>query len=310
MLGICEVCGDQLKQVGPAWAHPGRECPRCGDFYLDTISDGLREKIEFFGSKDKEQMVRLSGWIREQNAAGVAPTLTRGLIARVVAKPGPDLRTRAMMALRELSKREDALLGARIQRGVVESKPLHGITYSADSKDIYGLLRYLEFESLVEWQHNPDGLVITVPGVLAVEKMASSGADFSQGFVAMWFNAAFDAVWTDGFSRAIADAGYRPIRIDKKDYVGGISDEIITEIRRSRFAVVDYTQQVNGVYFEAGFALGLGITVIATCRMDQIDKLHFDIRHLNTLPWEEPADLAINLAKRIVAVLGAGPFRK
>jgi hypothetical protein len=310
MLGDCEVCGNQLKQVSPDWAHVGRECPRCGHFYIDTISDGLREKFEFFGFENKEQMVRLSGWIREQNAAGVAPTLTREVIARVIAKPRPDLRTRAMMALRELSKREDALLGARMPRGLTENKSLHGITYSEDGKDIYGLLRYLEFERLAEWQHNPDGLVITVPGALAVEKMASSGADFGQGFVAMWFNAAFDAVWTDGFSKAISDAGFRPIRIDKKDYVGGISDEIIAEIRRSRFAVVDYTEQVNGAYFEAGFALGLGLTVIPTCRADQIDKLHFDIRHLNTLPWKEPADLAVNLAKRIVAILGTGPFRK
>ena len=33
----------------------------------------------------------------------------------------------------------------------------------------------------------------------------------------------------------------------------------MAEIRRSRFVVADYTGQVNGVYFEAGFALGLGL---------------------------------------------------
>ena len=71
--------------------------------------------------------------------------------------------------------------------------------------------------------------------------------------------------------------------------------------------VADYTEQVNGVYFEAGFALGLGFLVIPTCRENQIGKLHFDIRHPNTLPWKTPEDLSANLSKRILAVVGVGP---
>jgi hypothetical protein len=61
------------------------------------------------------------------------------------------------------------------------------------------------------------------------------------------------------------------------------------------------------VYFEAGFAFGLGLMVIPTCREDEMGKLHFDIKHLNTLPWKKPAELADGLDKRIRAVVGAGP---
>jgi len=61
------------------------------------------------------------------------------------------------------------------------------------------------------------------------------------------------------------------------------------------------------VYFEAGFALDLGLTVIPTCQADEIDRLHFDIRHLNTLAWTKPKDLAVKLSQRIRAVIGAGP---
>ena len=39
--------------------------------------------------------------------------------------------------------------------------------------------------------------------------------------------------------------------------------------------MADYTGQVNGGYFETGFALGLGLTVIPTCRADEVPKLHF-----------------------------------
>jgi hypothetical protein len=90
-------------------------------------------------------------------------------------------------------------------------------------------------------------------------------------------------------------AGYSPVRLDDEDYVGGITDEIMAQIRRSRFVVADYTGQRHNVYFEAGFALGLGLTVIPTCQADENDKLQFDIRHLNTLVWKSPDELAEGL---------------
>jgi hypothetical protein len=96
-------------------------------------------------------------------------------------------------------------------------------------------------------------------------------------------------------------------RIDRMDHVGGITDEIMAEIRRSRFVIADHTGHVNGVYFEVGFALGRELTVIPTCRGDQVGALPFDIKHLNTLLWQTPQDLAINLERRIRAVVGTGP---
>jgi hypothetical protein len=74
-----------------------------------------------------------------------------------------------------------------------------------------------------------------------------------------------------------------------------------------RFVVADYTGHRGGVYFEAGFAIGLGLTVIPTCRADDVSDLHFDIKHLNTLLWNNPAELADKLSKRIRAVVGTGP---
>ena len=61
------------------------------------------------------------------------------------------------------------------------------------------------------------------------------------------------------------------------------------------------------MYFEAGFALGLGLTVIPTCRANDVDELGFDIKHLNTLLWNTPAELAEGLNRRIRAVIGTGP---
>ncbi|GAB0119862.1 hypothetical protein Acid7E03_39340 [Acidisoma sp. 7E03] len=156
-------------------------------------------------------------------------------------------------------------------------------------------------------QSNSQLFRISSKGWLAAEALSSSPSGSAAGFVAMSFDKSLRVVWTDGFDPAIRAAGFNPVRIDNKEFLGGISDEIIAEIRRSRFVVADYTGQKAGVYFEAGFALGLGLPVIPTCREDEVERLHFDIRHLNTLVWTDAGDLRDKLAKRLLAVVGAGP---
>ena len=101
------------------------------------------------------------------------------------------------------------------------------------------------------------------------------------------------------------------MQIDRKQDVVKIDDEIVAEIRRSRFLIADFTHGKagarGGVYFEAGFALGLGIPVIHTCREDAIDKVHFDTRQYNHILWRNPEDLRDQLEKRILARFGEGP---
>jgi pyruvate/2-oxoglutarate/acetoin dehydrogenase E1 component len=79
----------------------------------------------------------------------------------------------------------------------------------------------------------------------------------------MWFDPSIDDAWTNGFHPGIAAAGYRPVRIDVEKYVSGIADQILTEIRRARFVVADYTGQRQGAYFEASFAEGPGADSIS-----------------------------------------------
>jgi hypothetical protein len=70
--------------------------------------------------------------------------------------------------------------------------------------------------------------------------------------------------------------------------------------------VADFTGHRGGVYFEAGFALGMNLPVIWTCRQDCLPDLHFDIRQFNCIDWKTPEDLAGRLQNRIEALLGTG----
>jgi len=59
----------------------------------------------------------------------------------------------------------------------------------------------------------------------------------------------------------------------------------------------------GGVYFEAGFAMGLGIPVIWTVRKDQIEQVHFDTRQYNHIVYDSPEDLKQKLCNRIRATI-------
>lgn len=162
---------------------------------------------------------------------------------------------------------------------------------------------------------------LTPAGVKRLEELGTKAVNSEQAFVAMWFDESVDEAYEKGVEPAIRDAGYRPLRIDKKEHNNKIDDEIIREIRRSRFVVCDFTCELvkhkgkltalprGGVYYEAGFARGLGIDVIWMCRADHIKHVHFDTRQFNHIRWETPEDLKTKLRKRIDEAIGDGPLK-
>lgn len=143
-----------------------------------------------------------------------------------------------------------------------------------------------------------------------------------QAFVAMWFDQRLNDIYQKGFYSGIIEAGYVPLRIDRKEHSNKIDDEIILEIRRSKFLVADFSCEIvkdgelekaiprGGVYFEAGFAKGLGKPVIWTCRKDLIDHVHFDTRQFNHILWSNAEELKIGLINRIGADIGFGASKK
>ena len=78
----------------------------------------------------------------------------------------------------------------------------------------------------------------------------------------MWFDPTMREIYDQAIQPAITDAGYESLRIDRHEHVNRIDDEIIGQIKRSRFMVADFTGQRHGVYFEAGLMLGLDRPVI------------------------------------------------
>lgn len=143
----------------------------------------------------------------------------------------------------------------------------------------------------------------THEGLDELDRLSLEENQSNYGFVAMSFadgtedirSAIKQAIINAGFEPDIADEG-----ITRSDQT--IPDKIFASIRRARFCIADFTNNSNGVYFEAGFALGLGIPVFYTCdKKDFNEKAHFDIKQLQQILYETPAELEKELEAKIKA---------
>ena len=102
-------------------------------------------------------------------------------------------------------------------------------------------------EGIAVW--GTDGLyscVVEVSGYSRAEELRTN-PDSAQCFVAMWFDPSMDEAYEKGIRPAIEeDSGYSASRIDRQEFIGKIDDEIIADIRRSRFLVADFTHGSDG----------------------------------------------------------------
>jgi hypothetical protein len=186
----------------------------------------------------------------------------------------------------------------------------YGSSWTHNNVEMSELINYLGTSGRVELAAGGIGK-ITPTGWEYLEKLKELNPASNQCFVAMWFDDEMKQIYDDAFSKGIEGAGYKPHRVDQRQYNDKIDDEIIAQIRQSRFMVSDFTGHRGGVYYEAGFAKGLGLQVIFTCRKDELDKLHFDIRQYNCIDWQKDQlpDFIKKLANRIESVFGHGPYR-
>lgn len=155
------------------------------------------------------------------------------------------------------------------------------------------------------------GLEITPTGWAHYEELRQ-GAENAQNpvFVAMWFGGKdrskdMEELYDESIKAAVRAAGFRVMRSDKVEHNDFIMGRIIEDIRRAPFLIAELTENNQGVYFEAGFARGLGLDVIYCC--PKRVKPHFDVSAVNHVKWSDSDDLRRRLEHRILGTIGRGP---
>jgi nucleoside 2-deoxyribosyltransferase len=294
----CVFCGTSATFRPRTGDELAITCPRCGNYSIvGTAESLLRERrIESPGA--------LSGWIRRQNAMGVTPRIGSEDVDRLRALTKPSFRERAERFLTAAAER-----APRLDQWLKVGAPeFIGISYSDDTNELVIILDYLRQQGLLTSESSPQGDRLTPNGYIFADELRAKRAASTQAFVAMWLTDETKPIYENGLELGIRNAGFSAMLIRNKEHANKIDDEIIAEIRRSAFLVADFTGHRQNVYFETGFAIGLGLQVIWTCRKDDIPELHFDIRQYNCIDWEDEAKLAQRLQRRIEALLGRGPL--
>ena len=319
------------------------KCYRCGKYEIDE------EVIEFEIDNDKlssEQIANISGWIRENQGSIInltkekfkpLKTLKTLTVSEKADKIFKYLSTEFPIAGKLLNIEFSAIgdiinindfdLFQKSKKIIAKNLlPLISIGRIIDKDEfIFIIEAYLGNE---KGYLSDSRLKITPKGWAYLESLRQLNPDSKKAFVAMWFTPKMEKIYDDYIQEAIKDAGYEPIQIGRKKHNNDINDEIIGEIRNSKFVVADFTGNRGGVYYEAGFAYGLKKDVIYLCRKDWWDKVivkkikaelknkkkefvkikekrkvHFDLNHKSFIIWKDGKDLYDQLFKKIKATI-------
>ena len=285
-------------------------------------ADTIAKTTDFTSS----QVANISGWIREHQKE----TIDSNLYKRLLELKTPTVAEKAEKIFRylvstypvagmsfEITQNDLSNAIKSIGRSdllkIVKEKnkkliPLLAVSWTESSNEFFYIFdTYLSNEK--NYLSTDSNKKITPKGWAYWESLKYVNVDSQMAFIAMWFNKKMDSIYNT-FHSSIENAGYEPKRVDKTEHINRIDDEIIALIRQSKFIVADYTGQRGGVYFESGYALGLGLPVVWLCKEEDRENLHFDTNHFNFIFWEEnkPDQLRDALEKRIIAVIGKGIY--
>ncbi len=176
---------------------------------------------------------------------------------------------------------------------------------SADECIYY--LKELNYQGLIDclFQNHteqPIEFKITFRGLNYYLELTERGDLSNKCFVAMSFDPKIMET-REAIKTAVLQNNFDPIIIDEQliDSSQTINDAIISAIKSCKFCIADFTEQKDGVYFESGFAVGLGKPVIYTCLREWFEKSHFDTNHFPHIIYESNKELIEKLDMKIKA---------
>lgn len=323
---VCELCGGEAQWGGPSNGDSTNlVCRACGVYAVS----GQWRAARMVESLDETDRARLRAVVRRD-------TDEHGQCREVITTKG----------WRQLMARHEGPIDAlaqmeRLLALLAERSPFYGAAAVIDSHEAMAVRAYLprnRKSALSEllttlltegYLTRVDGhFKLTHKGWATAQVARKSLRTGNQAFVAMWFHADLDTLFDQALEPALRACGYAPFRVDRQQHNNKIDDEIIANIRKSRLFVGDLSGMRPNVFYEAGFAHGLGVPVLLTCNesyagtfvhaspdcsgdvplaekkpwFKQVADSAFDIRQYLILPWSTPADLGAKLENRIRAL--------
>ena len=292
---ICKLRAEHVERTGKYSDPINYNCSRCGRFDITATAEAIAD--------NRQLNPKLSAWIRDRNEKGANITEIDSNNLEDIPASLPDYSPseKQLILLRNIERKSrfpgyEVNINPDFDIPLAWASEVDEFNYYLQSLIERGLLKIVTMGYYM----------VTPNGWDYLEEKASQVEARKQVFVAMSFSETMKSAWEKALKDAIKKAGYKPYRIDVEPHIDRIDAKIITEINNSRFLVADVTEQKHGVYFEAGYALGLGLPVIWCVRSDELEKVHFDTRQYNHIVWESEDQLKEKLYNLICAVVGKG----
>lgn len=304
----CPICEFDLKEtIAPDSEKPLIKCPVCGEF---SISDSVIQSPHYLKTIKKSRR-RLSGIIRYLNRKNNKhPTLTIENLDEYINNP-------IVPGLQDIERKLEFLFSAIKTREVIPASSCninlitdYPLAFAHDSQELERLLVNLEEDGLIEFIddspfdttstfkerkkdrffHTKSWFTFTVTrkgwGVSAI-----NDAEIPQGFIAVDFDNSMDKTIV-AMEESISKCGFVPMSIKYKNYPETVMEKALGEIRKSKFVIVNITNLKPSVFYEAGFAKGIGKPIFYVCnakyRNDkkklEFYSKHYDIKFYKDLP--------------------------
>jgi nucleoside 2-deoxyribosyltransferase len=295
-LNHCSICGEVARTERFEIAQTMFDCSNCGCQYVFD-DPALRDTVVLASDQDRGYLRNAISRRTEDGLGPVRLSLAnwRQFIADEMSRP-VSLKLRIFL---------EAIAARTSQIGdwVTADPPFTRRVGLVSIQEQDQLAKYLESTGRIA-RSEGKGIVqpsyrLTIDGLRDIEPGAGRGIP-GTCFVAMWFDKSLNAAYDEGICAAIErDCALRALRVDREQHNDKIDDFIMASIRSAQFVVADVTGQRQGVYFEAGWAMGLGKPVIWSCREDDVKNIHFDTRQFNHVVWSDVTELRRGIAARI-----------
>ncbi len=295
----CIVCKNQNANINDinGGVFKNVTCPLCGWYQISE--EAAEDKI--IDSISDEDRILFSGYLKNHTSMRTPMKLLSSDIGKI-----PE----TIAQYKRLTPIEKMHL---VIRFLAESSPHIGYQvpldlsmdytrfYCKNETELGQIRNYLDETKIIRVSSGQSNPILTIDGWRKYESLKEINQSSKRVFVAMSFDPDLNPIFEQAIKPACENCALMAYRVDLEEHNEKICDKIIAEIKSSRLLIADFTRQKHNVYYEAGFAKGMGLEVIWCCKEDEKDNLKFDIRQYNHILWTNYEDLKSRLIDRIRA---------
>ncbi|TDA65567.1 hypothetical protein E0765_04895 [Sulfuricurvum sp. IAE1] len=311
----CIVCGlADCKEMVSHGDISTFNCKRCGKY---EISSSLYAALKY----DKNKLPHTaSAWIREQNSInGKPPVLMSDDFEMLQTITDKTISSKFERFMKEIlvqyeKVNDTVILDLNIKPSWIS------ITWVKNDGELKSIIEEGFRQGFIEGEIPTIGMyegtnpyrwrahirTVTFQGREYIESLKNIGGHSNKIFMAFHFTDEMKESFEVTAKRAVTDASGGKLEAVRVSTSGTptdtkIDDELIAMLKASKVVIADFTGQRQAVYYEAGYAMGMGIPVIWTCRADHVQDLSFDTRQYPHILWEDEEDLYKQLTDRLTA---------